>query len=78
MDVQIDFAGVTTGTGDFVIADRTGVAFVRVDDIDEVLELAERVVARETSMSAQVAAGERVSDVMQDSRFPSRDEPAHR
>ena len=53
-----------------MIADRSGVVFVPAADAARVLDLAERIVARESAMVEAVRAGESVEDVMHDSRFP--------
>ena len=71
MDEPVSFAGVTVSPGDLVVADRNGVVFVPDDQLDRVLTLAERIVAREQAMAEAVAAGNPVSDVMHDSRFPT-------
>lgn len=70
MDEPIQFAGVTVSSGDYLIADRSGVVFVPAADAARVLGLAERIVARESAMTEAVRAGESVEDVMHDSRFP--------
>ncbi len=75
MDEPIEFGGIRVAPGDYVIADRTGVGFVAAELIDQVLELAEQVTARETTMSEQVDAGRPVREVMHDSKFP---EPSSR
>jgi regulator of RNase E activity RraA len=70
MDEPVEFAGVTVSSGDYVIADRSGVVFVPAADCERVVELAERIVAREQAMVEAVRAGESVLEVMHDSRFP--------
>ncbi|WP_084211033.1 RraA family protein [Pseudonocardia acaciae] len=70
MDVPIQVAGVLVSPGDLVVADRNGVVFVAAEGAGEVVELAERIVARERSMAEAVAAGRPVSEVMHDTRFP--------
>jgi len=71
MDEPVEFAGVTVSSGDYVVADRSGVVFVPAADGERVVELAERIVAREQAMVEAVRAGESVLDVMHDSRFPA-------
>ena len=73
MDEPIQFAGATVRSGDYVIADRSGVVFVPADDAGRVLDLADRIVARESAMVEAVRAGESVEAVMHDSRFPKAD-----
>jgi regulator of RNase E activity RraA len=70
MDEPVEFAGVTVGSGDYVVADRSGVVFVPAAEYERVVELAERIVARERAMIEAVQAGESVLDVMHDARFP--------
>lgn len=60
----VDIAGVTVSPGDYVIADGSGVVFVAADQIEAVLLVAERVVARESLMAAEVRAGKPVAAVM--------------
>jgi len=71
MDEPVEFAGVTVSSGDYVVADRSGVVFVPAGDGERVVELAERIVAREQAMVKAVRAGESVLDLMHDSRFPA-------
>jgi regulator of RNase E activity RraA len=74
MDEAIEFAGVTVRSGDYVVADRSGVVFVPTAEAGRVLELAERIAARESAMVEAVRAGESVVDVMHDSRFPQAED----
>jgi regulator of RNase E activity RraA len=71
MDEPVSFAGVTVRPQDIVIADRNGVVFVPAEELDRVLSLAERIVAREAAMADAVRNGEPVTEVMHDSRFPT-------
>jgi 4-hydroxy-4-methyl-2-oxoglutarate aldolase len=61
-DVVID--GVTIATGDVVVADATGTAFVRAADLDAVLARARRLLARERLMIADLIGGAAASDVL--------------
>jgi regulator of RNase E activity RraA len=70
MDEPVEFAGVTVRSGDYVVADRSGVVFVPEAECERVVSLAERIVAREQAMVEAVRAGESVLEVMHDSRFP--------
>lgn len=63
-DVEIQVGGVAVAPGDLVIADGTGVVFVPADVAGEVIAAAEKIVAREQLMSADVLAGQPVTDVM--------------
>ncbi|WP_407933037.1 RraA family protein [Herbiconiux daphne] len=71
MGEPVFFADVTVTQGDYVIADSNGVVFVPASRIDDVLELAERIVEREAGMAEAVRAGQPVAEVMHDSRFPT-------
>lgn len=55
---------VTVATGDWVLADASGTAFVPADKIEAVLAAAERIAAREAEMTKIVLSGEPVSKVM--------------
>ncbi|HVQ96712.1 MAG TPA: RraA family protein [Mycobacteriales bacterium] len=74
MEEPVTFAGVTVNPGDLVLADRNGVVFVPAAAAERVLDLAERIVARETAMAEAVNAGQSVTEVMHDSRFPTSKE----
>jgi regulator of RNase E activity RraA len=73
-DEPIDFGGVTVEAQDWVIADRNGVVFIPAAEAERVIGLAERIAAREVRMAEAVRAGDPVSEVMHDSKFPSADE----
>lgn len=66
----VECAGVRVEQGDLVIADRDGVVFIPRQRAAEVIEFALRIVAREEQMATAVLAGEPVSTVMHDTRFP--------
>ena len=70
MDTPVEFAGITVSSGDYVIADRSGVVFVAAADLERVVALAGRIAAREQAMIEAVRGGESVLAVMHDSRFP--------
>jgi regulator of RNase E activity RraA len=53
----IEIDNVTVETGDLVIADGTGVAFVGASRIDEVAEVAEAIATREAQMAKDLASG---------------------
>ncbi|MDV7406618.1 RraA family protein [Acinetobacter baumannii] len=65
----IQFAGVNVNEDDYVIADRCGVVIIALDQIDAVLELAERIKARQDGMVEAVKTGRSVEDVMHDKEF---------
>jgi regulator of RNase E activity RraA len=55
---------ITVATGDWVVADGSGAAFVPAGRIEDVLVAAERIAAREAGMTKAVLAGHPVSTVM--------------
>lgn len=73
MDDRITVGGVEVDSGDWVVADASGVAFIRGLDVERVVAFAETIVVRESAMLLAVAEGRRVADVMHDSRFPTPD-----
>ena len=75
--VTISDGGVDVSENDFVIADRCGSVFVPAAVIEQVLDLGERIAAREAGMVDAVRSGRSVADVMHDSQFDAiRVEPA--
>ena len=63
-NVQIDVGGVKVDPGDLVLADGSGVVFVKINKENEVLDKAEEIQKKEIAMAAAVEAGNPVSDVM--------------
>ena len=63
-DVVVVIAGVEVSPGDWVIADSTGVVFVRATDLAVVRAAAERIAAKEAAMAAAIDAGVPVTKVM--------------
>jgi regulator of RNase E activity RraA len=51
-------------TGDYAIADASGVVFIRAGDIERVLQAAEMIVAREAAMAKALREGRPISEVM--------------
>lgn len=75
--VTISVGGVDVSENDFVIADRCGSVFIPAAVIEQVLDLGERIAAREAGMVDAVRSGRSVADVMHDSQFDAiRVEPA--
>lgn len=75
--VTISVGGVDVSENDFVIADRCGSVFIPVAVIEQVLDLGERIAAREAGMVDAVRSGRSVADVVHDSQFDAiRVEPA--
>ena len=60
----INVGDLTVATGDWVVADGSGAAFIPADRIADVLAAAERIAAREAGMTKAVLAGHPVSTVM--------------
>lgn len=56
--------GVEVAAGDYVIADRSAVIFIRAVCIDAVLGVAESIAAREAAMAKSILAGTPISQVM--------------
>jgi len=65
----IQCGGVQVRPGDLVIADGSGICFVPDERAEEVVEAAERIVAREAEMVQAVRNGKSVVDVMAESQF---------
>jgi len=65
----VAIGGVPVRTGDWVIADASGVVFMSRSRADEVVGLAEKIAAREAAMADAIRAGESIVDVMHDARF---------
>ena len=55
---------VEVRAGDFVIADGSGIVFIRAEDIDRVLDAAEDIAGREAAMAKALLAGKPVTQVM--------------
>lgn len=56
-NVLIRFQGVQVRPGDIVVADESGVVFIPVELLDETIEKAEKIYAKEQAMIADLAAG---------------------
>jgi 4-hydroxy-4-methyl-2-oxoglutarate aldolase len=63
-NTSINFAGITVGPGDYVIADSTGIVFTRGEDIDAVVAAAEGIVTAEQSIAAAIDAGTPIGTAM--------------
>ena len=73
----IQCGGVQVRPGDLVIADGSGVVFVPQERAEEIIETAERIVAREAAMVDAVRAGRSVVEVMAESAFVAIHESGH-
>lgn len=60
----ITIAGVAVSPGDWLVADGSGVVFVRADRLDAVIAIAQDILARETLMARDIDAGVPIGDVM--------------
>lgn len=60
----VTIGGVNVQPGDFLVADGSGVVFVAVGDVEQVLAAASRIAAREALMARDIDAGEPIGDVM--------------
>jgi regulator of RNase E activity RraA len=65
----VNMAGVIVHEDDFVIADRCGTVFVPAVHIEPVLDLAEKIDARQSGMVEAVRSGKSVAEVMHDKVF---------
>lgn len=62
--VAVTVGEVEVEHGDFVIADRSGVAFIRAADLDSVLAAAEVIATREAAMASALRHGTPVGEVL--------------
>ena len=60
----VTIANVAVAPGDWLVADGSGVVFVRADRLEEVISVAEEILARETLMARDIAAGVPIGEVM--------------
>lgn len=63
-NVPIRVGEVDVVPGDYVIADRSAVIFIKAADIERVLQAAEAVAAREAAIAAALRAGEPITRAM--------------
>jgi 4-hydroxy-4-methyl-2-oxoglutarate aldolase len=61
---EIEIGGLPVRRGDYVLADRTAVVFVRADQAEEIVTVAEAIVAREAAMATAIAQGLPITSVM--------------
>jgi 4-hydroxy-4-methyl-2-oxoglutarate aldolase len=62
--VPVQVGDSAVATGDFVVADSSGTAFIPADQINAVLDAAEAIAAKEAAMTKAVLAGRSVTAVM--------------
>jgi regulator of RNase E activity RraA len=60
----VELDGLVVATGDWVVADRSGVVFIPADRVGIMVERAELIGAREASMATDIDAGQPVGSVM--------------
>lgn len=60
----VEIGTVMVTPGDYVIADRSGVVFVKAEQIERVLEAAEAIAVREAAMAQALRAGRPITEVM--------------
>lgn len=65
----VQLGNVTVTPGDLVLADETGVVVVPASHLDEVLEHAQGVAAREQAIAADLRAGVALHEAMRDARL---------
>lgn len=63
-DVPVAIGDIAVNAGDFVIADRSAVAFIARDRAVEVIETAEKIAHKERLMAEELKKGRPVSEVM--------------
>jgi len=63
-NVPVTVGTITVVPGDWVIADGSGVVFIKPENLSAVLDEAETIVAREAGLIAQIEAGVPVGQVM--------------
>ncbi len=63
-DVTVSIGGVRAESGDLVIADRSAVALIPAARIEDVLDAAETIAAREAAMAKAIRAGTPIGRVM--------------
>lgn len=63
-DVTLSIGGVTVDSGDFAIADNSGVALIPASRIEDVLRAAETIASREVAMAKAIRAGVPIGQVM--------------
>ena len=60
----VEIGTVAVNPGDYVIADGSGVAFIKPEHIEQVLEAAESLATREVAMAQALRAGRPITEVM--------------
>ena len=60
----VEIGTVAVNPGDYVVADGSGVAFIKPEDVERVLEAAEMIAAREAAMAQALREGRPITEVM--------------
>jgi 4-hydroxy-4-methyl-2-oxoglutarate aldolase len=60
----VEIGTVTVNSGDYVVADGSGVIFIKPEHIERVLQAAESIAAREAAMAEALRAGRPITEVM--------------
>ncbi len=60
----VTIGAVTVAEGDYVVADRSGVVFIKKGDVARVIDAAAQIAAREAAMAAAARAGTPIASVM--------------
>ncbi|MGW5151505.1 RraA family protein [Rhodococcus koreensis] len=76
-NIPVEIAGITVHPGDYILADGSGVVVIPHERIDEVLTVAEAIVAKESEMLRRVKLGEPLATVMSTSYETMLDRKAH-
>jgi len=63
-NVPVEIGSMTVEAGDYVLADGSAVVFIRARDVEQVLDAAESIVAKEAAMAKAILAGTPISQVM--------------
>lgn len=61
---SVTISGIVVSPGDWVVADGSGVVFVAAARVEEVIAVAEDILARETAMARDIDAGIPIGEVM--------------
>ena len=60
----VEIGTVAVNPGDYVIADGSGVVFIKADEIEQVLAAAESIATSEAAMAHALRAGTAITEVM--------------
>ena len=63
-NTPVEIGKITVSPGDYVLADGSGVVFIKPEHLGEVLQAAEAIAAREVAMARALRAGRPITEVM--------------